>query len=76
MDRQQWSPSVSDLAFYLRRVIMDSLEDVRAAESLSAKDAMEELGDDEFWNEGESRIGFVTRDSPTGKGREVDGCNS
>lgn len=69
-DRGQWPPGGSDLAFYLRRVIMDSLEDVRATENTSGRGTSDELGDNEFWSEGESRIGFALRELPTGKGRD------
>ncbi|THH09217.1 hypothetical protein EW145_g2175 [Phellinidium pouzarii] len=72
-DRAQWPPGGSDLSFYLRRVIMDSLEYVRAAETVfDVEDAhsTEELGTDEFWDEAESRLGFAIRDLPVGKGRD------
>lgn len=61
--RGQWPPYDSDLAFILRRVIMDSLEFVRFSELVN-------LGVDDIWNEAESRIGFVTRPLPSGRGRE------
>ncbi|KAI5121959.1 hypothetical protein M0805_002030 [Coniferiporia weirii] len=72
-DSVQWPPGGSDLSFYLRRVIMDSLEYVRAAESVSISGENArypaELGDDEFWDEAESRLGFALRDLPVGTGR-------
>lgn len=61
--RGQWPPYDSDLAFILRRVIMDSLEFVRFSELVN-------LVVDDIWNEAESRIGFVTRPLPSGRGRE------
>lgn len=70
-DRAQWPPGGSDLSFYLRRVIMDSLEDVRDAESgLETNERRDEIGDDEFWDGAEARLGFAIRDLPAGTGRE------
>ncbi|KAH8119655.1 Spc98 family-domain-containing protein [Phellopilus nigrolimitatus] len=76
-DRAEWPPGGSDLSFYLRRVIMDSLEHVRGTED--AKYGMDNeqrfgdapgLGTDEFWDEAESRLGFAIRDLPVGTGRD------
>ena len=66
-DREQWPPGGSDLAFYLRRVIMDSVEHIRKAERMPDGS---ELGDDEFWDEADSRLGFAIRDLPSGTGKE------
>ncbi|KAL5501049.1 hypothetical protein ACEPAH_9436 [Sanghuangporus vaninii] len=67
----EWPPKSSELSFYLRRVIMDSLEHVRESENMFEDELHnDELGDDEFWDEGESRIGFAIRDLPMGSGGE------
>ncbi|KAL5514041.1 hypothetical protein ACEPAG_2802 [Sanghuangporus baumii] len=67
----EWPPKSSELSFYLRRVIMDSLEHVRESENMFEDELHnDELGDDEFWDEGESRIGFAIRDLPMGSGSE------
>ena len=70
-ERAQWPPGGSDLSFYLRRVIMDSLEHVRDSENMfTDSEHKGELGDDEFWDEAENRLGFAIRDLPIGTGRE------
>ncbi|KAL5522043.1 hypothetical protein ACEPAF_1899 [Sanghuangporus sanghuang] len=67
----EWPPKSSELSFYLRRVIMDSLGHVRESENMFEDELHnDELGDDEFWDEGESRIGFAIRDLPMGSGGE------
>ena len=67
----EWPPKASELSFYLRRVIMDSLDHVRESENMF-EDAQhkDELGDDAFWDEGENRIGFAIRDLPMDSGGE------
>lgn len=81
-DRDEWPPRDSDFSFYLSSVVQDSLEYVRAANNTKKRmdisiDAMNEkgknviqLGNDEFWNEAESRIGFAIRDLPASENKE------
>lgn len=60
--RGTWPPGGADLSFFLRTVIVDSLEE--------RKDA---CGDDNYesvWREGEFRLGFALRDLPVGDGME------
>ena len=46
---------------------MDSVEHIRKAERMPDGS---ELGDDEFWDEADSRLGFAIRDLPSGTGKE------
>ncbi|EJD00395.1 uncharacterized protein FOMMEDRAFT_169871 [Fomitiporia mediterranea MF3/22] len=69
--RGQWPPDGSELALFLRRVIMDSLDHVREAELVfEGNNHKDDLGDDEFWDDAENRLGFAIRDLPDGTGRE------
>jgi Gamma tubulin complex component C-terminal len=60
LDREMWPPVGADLSFFLRTVIVDSLE--KGEEEIAGqKPVMEEAG----W-----RLGFAIRDLPTGPGRD------
>jgi hypothetical protein len=61
-ERGTWPPGGADLSFFLRSVIVDSLEERKSA-----------VGDDSvesIWREGEYRLGFALRDLPVGDGME------
>lgn len=74
-ERNSWPPGGSDLSFYLRTVIVDSLEshaphrlDLDLEEGRNVAPAAEaEAG---IWAEAETRLGFAIRDLPAGTGRE------
>ena len=63
LDRETWPPVGADLSFFLRTVIVDSLEKGKEIEEEIAgqKPVTEEAG----W-----RLGFAIRDLPTGPGRD------
>ena len=63
LDRETWPPVGADLSFFLRTVIVDSLEKGKEAEEEIAgqKPITEEAG----W-----RLGFAIRDLPTGPGHD------
>ena len=63
LDRETWPPVGADLSFFLRTVIVDSLEKGKESEEEIAgqKPVTEEAG----W-----RLGFAIRDLPTGPGRD------
>ena len=63
LDRETWPPVGADLSFFLRTVIVDSLEKGKETEEEIAgqKPVTEEAG----W-----RLGFAIRDLPTGPGRD------
>jgi len=63
LDRETWPPVGADLSFFLRTVIVDSLEKGTETEEGIAgqKPVIEEAG----W-----RLGFAIRDLPTGPGRD------
>ena len=63
LDRETWPPVGADLSFFLRTVIVDSLEKGKETEEEIAgrKQVTEEAG----W-----RLGFAIRDLPTGPGRD------
>ncbi|KLO17438.1 hypothetical protein SCHPADRAFT_846666 [Schizopora paradoxa] len=80
-EHQDWPPGGSDLSFFLRNVIMNSLEQVKNAEfsHLSTNDVSklhEESSsysdDNGFWDDVEARMGFAIRDLPTGSGTTKD----
>ena len=60
-DRGTWPPGGSELAFSLRRVIVDTLDEAR----LEAEDGERKTGGgrqrDSIWSEGEWRLGFVIK---------------
>lgn len=61
MDNDTWPPGGSDLSFYLRTVIVDSLQE-SAAEVGIQENA-------KVWREAESRLGFALRELPTTGGK-------
>ena len=67
-ERDSWPPGGSDLSYYLRTVIVDSLEPLTklmGADSLGFSE-----GQTKIFAEAEFRLGFAIRDLPTGSGRE------
>ena len=63
LDRETWPPVGADLSFFLRTVIVDSLE--------KGKDTEEEIaGRKQVTEEAGWRLGFAIRDLPTGPGRD------
>ncbi|KAI0066235.1 hypothetical protein BV25DRAFT_1913006 [Artomyces pyxidatus] len=72
-ERDSWPPGGADLSYYLRTVIVESLES-------SGQRVMDDISDHESSNvkegqalilaEAESRLGFAIRDLPIGSGRE------
>ena len=61
LDRETWPPVGADLSFFLRTVIVDSLEKGIEDEIVGQKPVTDEAG----W-----RLGFAIRDLPTGPGRD------
>ena len=61
-ERDTWPPGGADLSFFLRTVIVDSLEE--------KKDAYGDENIKSVWREGEFRLGFALRDLPVGDGLE------
>jgi len=78
LERQTWPPVGADLSFFLRTVIVDSLdcgEWESTAEGFKEAEDKEEKGDE--WRvdnvvheEAEWRLGFAIRDLPVGTGKE------
>ncbi|KAH7908422.1 Spc98 family-domain-containing protein, partial [Hygrophoropsis aurantiaca] len=66
-DRDVWPPGGADLSYFLRTVIVDSLESTRAF-SYDASDNSDGLR--HILSEAEFRLGFAIRDLPTGIGRD------
>ncbi|KAI9509181.1 hypothetical protein F5148DRAFT_1283248 [Russula earlei] len=67
-ERDSWPPGGSDLSYYLRTVIVDSLESLI---KLTGGELLEEFeGRRRIFMEGEYRLGFAIRDLPAGSGRE------
>jgi Gamma tubulin complex component C-terminal len=67
-ERDSWPPGGSDLSYYLRTVIVDSLEsliNVPGREVLESSDGRRRV-----FAEAEFRLGFIIRDLPAGSGRE------
>ncbi|KAH9083768.1 Spc98 family-domain-containing protein [Lactarius deliciosus] len=67
-ERDSWPPGGSDLSYYLRTVIVDSLEPLTkltGADSLGFSE-----GQSRIFAEAEFRLGFAIRDLPAGSGRE------
>ncbi len=67
-ERDSWPPGGSDLSYYLRTVIVDSLEPLMKlvdADSLGLSE-----GQSRIFAEAEFRLGFAIRDLPAGSGRE------
>ena len=62
LDRETWPPVGADLSFFLRTVIVDSLE--------KGKETEEEISGQKVTDEAGWRLGFAIRDLPTGPGRD------
>lgn len=71
-DRDTWPPGGADLSFFLRTVIVDSLDLGHASGENEKRD--EETGIDNgrqgVMEEAEFRLGFAIRDLPVGPGRD------
>ncbi|KAH7922364.1 hypothetical protein BV22DRAFT_1017395 [Leucogyrophana mollusca] len=65
-DRDTWPPGGADLSFFLRTVIVDSLESSRTL----SDDTDQNEGLRRILTEAEFRLGFAIRDLPTGTGRD------
>ena len=63
LDREMWPPVGADLSFFLRTVIVDSLEKGKETEDGIA--GQEPVTEEAGW-----RLGFAIRDLPTGPGRD------
>ncbi|KAF8149545.1 Spc98 family-domain-containing protein [Crassisporium funariophilum] len=63
LDRETWPPVGADLSFFLRTVIVDSLEKGENDEEEDDED--EKVNEEAVW-----RLGFAIRDLPTGPGRD------
>ncbi|KAF9473401.1 gamma-tubulin complex, DGRIP91/SPC98 component protein [Pholiota conissans] len=63
LERETWPPVGADLSFFLRTVIVDSLDSGREMED--GKIEREQVVDEAEW-----RLGFAIRDLPTGAGRD------
>lgn len=61
-ERDTWPPGGADLSFFLRSVIVDSLEE--------RKNTMGDDNVESIWREGEYRLGFALRDLHVGDGKE------
>ena len=73
-ERDSWPPGGSDLSYYLRTVIVDSLESLIRLTGGEPSDSSE--GRRRIFAEAEYRLGFAIRDLPVGSGRErwLDPC--
>lgn len=60
LEREIWPPVGADLSFFLRTVIVDSLEDTQRGHNLP-----KQVVNDASW-----RLGFAIRDLPIGPGRD------
>lgn len=67
-ERDSWPPGGSDLSYYLRTVIVDSLESLIKLTDGQFLDSSE--GRHRIFAEAEYRLGFTIRDLPAGSGRE------
>jgi hypothetical protein len=67
-ERDSWPPGGSDLSYYLRTVIVDSLESLVKLTDGHTPDPSE--GKRRIFAEAEYRLGFAIRDLPVGSGRE------
>jgi hypothetical protein len=67
-ERDSWPPGGSDLSYYLRTVIVDSLESLVKLTDRQFLDSSE--GRRRIFAEAEYRLGFAIRDLPTGSGRD------
>ena len=67
-ERDSWPPGGSDLSYYLRTVIVDSLEPLMKMTSVDTLGFSD--GQSRIFAEAEFRLGFAIRDLPVGSGRE------
>lgn len=67
-ERDSWPPGGSDLSYYLRTVIVDSLEPLMKLTGTDPLGFSE--GQSRIFAEAEFRLGFAIRDLPVGSGRE------
>ncbi len=67
-ERDSWPPGGSDLSYYLRTVIVDSLESLVKLTDGQFLESSE--GRRRIFAEAEYRLGFAIRDLPAGSGRE------
>lgn len=67
-ERDSWPPGGSDLSYYLRTVIVGSLESLIKLTDEQILDSSE--GRRQIFAEAEYRLGFTIRDLPAGSGRE------
>ena len=67
-ERDSWPPGGSDLSYYLRTVIVDSLGSLIRLTGGEPSDSSE--GRRRIFAEAEYRLGFAIRDLPVGSGRE------
>lgn len=67
-ERDSWPPGGSDLSYYLRTVIVDSLEPLVKLTGANSPGLSE--GQSKIFAEAEFRLGFAIRDLPVGSGRE------
>ena len=63
LERETWPPVGADLSFFLRTVIVDSLD--KPKETEDGKIEREQVVEEAGW-----RLGFAIRDLPTGAGRD------
>jgi hypothetical protein len=73
LERQTWPPVGADLAFYLRTVIVDSLDWTERESRTGDEEEVEGTGsmaDAIVLEEAEWRLGFAIRDLPVGSGKE------
>ncbi|KAH9484896.1 hypothetical protein JR316_0001798 [Psilocybe cubensis] len=63
LEREMWPPVGADLSFFLRTVIVDSLD--KGKETEDGKMEREQVVEEAGW-----RLGFAIRDLPTGSGRD------
>lgn len=67
-ERDSWPPGGSDLSYYLRTVIVDSLESLIRLTGGETSDSSG--GRRQIFVEAEYRLGFAIRDLPVGSGRD------
>jgi hypothetical protein len=65
VENETWPPGGSDLSFYLRTVIVDTIP-LSAAEALKIRGE----GVEQVWREAENRVGFALRELPVHTGKE------
>ena len=70
LEKESWPPGGSDLSFFLRTVIVDSMEMMRPRNNHPMLETPSAYADSEW------RIGFAIRDLPSGKGQDrwLDPC--